>query len=720
MIPLVNGINVSHVTTDEKIQLMNSNATKFDLSTLTDSSLNETFTETPTNNTLIRSFFDQYSSTIGGTYYNQVSIINDATNNKFTISAYDWAPNLEGSKTDITYIVNITPITDLSTIFGDDYTLYKDPQTSPWKTTPSQIDFLQTIKQQPATSNLDLNEVDVKTENMQYDTTKQLYYLVVLAPPNSNKYSGSTNVYFALHQKTVNLLGLNFKFDADISDANIPTASGSIITLNYDGEYNVTDDGTGVSNRSINVPNNYTNTSINLVGNTININPTSGASSITLGENVNANIKINAPTLNLTGAPGYAGIRVPYSSTLTLDGSSNITCNGGATGTRCGAGIGGVVTSDAGPGGDNSILNCGTVNILGTVSITAYGKVSTDNDRGGASAGIGGAGCLYGYAGKCKSVYINTTGVVTAKGGGYNNSNYVYGGSAPGIGGGNVGYYGTGAMYGGDLENIEIRSGTIIVSNGDANSRSIGSGSVIGGGSAVDGMTSGVQYIAVGGSLRNFIMTGGTLICKETTGTFLGSQYYAAGAIIGGGGTFKTQSGTPTTNSNFTSGGLDNFEISGGSIYLIKNLNRDATQNVKATLQTIGRGSINFFQNPPADSTCHAGSIGTFKVNNASIMMNKYVVDKQPVDENNNTLYPCYVPNTINGDTTYGNVLVIPSAEYSVNLVNFTDYDSTVQYSGVIYLPVGTYNDIYINNKIYHANVTAVTSPTATDNIVLS
>jgi hypothetical protein len=89
MIPLVNGINVSHVTTDEKIQLMNSNATKFDLSTLTDSSLNETFTETPTNNTLIRSFFDQYSSTIGGTYYNQVSIINDATNNKFTISAYD-------------------------------------------------------------------------------------------------------------------------------------------------------------------------------------------------------------------------------------------------------------------------------------------------------------------------------------------------------------------------------------------------------------------------------------------------------------------------------------------------------------------------------------------------------------------------------------------------------------------------------------------------------
>jgi hypothetical protein len=95
-------------------------------------------------------------------------------------------------------------------------------------------------------------------------------------------------------------------------------------------------------------------------------------------------------------------------------------------------------------------------------------------------------------------------------------------------------------------------------------------------------------------------------------------------------------------------------------------------------------------------------------------------MDKQPEDEAGNTLYPCYVPNTINDDITYGHTLTIQSIGYSVDLVNFTSYDTTVQYSGVIYLPVGSYNDIVINDKIYHANVVDITSPTATDNIVLA
>jgi hypothetical protein len=574
------------------------------------------------------------------------------------------------------------------------------------------VDFLLAIKSK--TENLDLNQIDIqniKMENIEFDVSKNLYFLTINALPNSLIYYGSANIYFALDEKTVTLLGLNFKFANNVSA--IPTISDNVITLNYDGEYNITDDGTGISNRSINIPDNYVNTSINLVGDQINIKPTSGASAITLGENVNLSLMINAPTLNMQGAPGYAGIRVPYSSSITFNGSSSITCIGGYTTTTAGAGIGGVSTTASGTIDDNSEKNCGTVNIFGTVSIKASGQCSSKGDTGGASAGIGGAGCLYGYGGKCKSVVIDTTGTIETKGGGWNGTGYVYCGSAPGIGGGNVGNYNVNAKYGGNLENFELRNGTVIAANGDSNNLSIGSGSVIGGGSVATGNTSSGTYIGIAGSLLNFKMSGGNLVLKENTGSYF---YFMRGALIGGGGVYKTQTGTPTNDSQFISGNLDNFIMNGGNIYLIRSNNETSAASEKLPCQTIGTGNI-CFSNMPSTGYFASGTMTNFDVTGGSLMMNKaYSVLKTPTNDSNVNVYPCYVPRVINDNVTSGYELTIPSINYHTNLLDYSEYGEI--YSGVVHLPIGNYTDIIINGITYRANVTNITSPTATNNIV--
>jgi hypothetical protein len=87
--PIVNEIVRSDDSINKTLMTSSSDNVKFDLSTLTGNSLNETFTSQPSNNTLLRAFFNQYKDQIGGTYYNQVFITNDTVNKEFSITAYD-------------------------------------------------------------------------------------------------------------------------------------------------------------------------------------------------------------------------------------------------------------------------------------------------------------------------------------------------------------------------------------------------------------------------------------------------------------------------------------------------------------------------------------------------------------------------------------------------------------------------------------------------------
>jgi hypothetical protein len=103
-------------------------------------------------------------------------------------------------------------------------------------------------------------------------------------------------------------LGLILLFNGNQSvetDPSINPSNSKLINLNRGGEYDIFDDGTGVTTRGINILSGTDtapiNTTLNFdTGNVSLVKPTSAAA-ITLGEYNNVQLNINATSTNFTG-----------------------------------------------------------------------------------------------------------------------------------------------------------------------------------------------------------------------------------------------------------------------------------------------------------------------------------------------------------------------------------------------------------------------------------
>ncbi len=644
-------------------------------------------------------------------------VINSIQNGRITISTNIYSVTYEGQ---LTFSYSLQGKQDLSTAITNT-TLFSSESESTWKVAPTSSQLFQRIKE--LNPSVDVNQLCCNVEDVVY--TNGAYRLNVYAPDDSYYYTGTRTVTFQLNlTKETTLLGLKFKYNSTLA---APTVSGNKIQINADGFYAITDDGTGVIDRNITIPNGR-KVEMSINGN-VALQPTS-SNAITLGNNAYLNLSTNA---NLTAigngaqnAAVYAGIRVPYSSEFVITGSNNGSLNvTGGTGYIAGPGIGGNGSNGDTPGPSNrttSDLSCGTVRILGYLNADIKAGNSNMSDKGGASAGIGGGGCICGYAGSCKLVEINTNGTFICEGAG-GTSGYCYSGPGPAIGGGGSGSYkgddgGTTKMFvGGDLESIIIGSGNINCIQRQV-AIIVGSSSAIGGGAGVGACDrKSVILNNRGGDLKSFKMTGGYLSVKGCNGN-MSTISNKLSAIIGGGGGGSVNKGSDqVANSKDISGSLTSFEQTGGNIIIY---NDSARTDTAIGSHTIGRGGCQSENNATQKTY---GTTTKMIVDGGSIAyINGFGTGsftKTPTNSKGQDLYPCFVPKTLNGASTINKTLMVESIGYSTNLCNLATYWADCPYSGVIWLPVGTYNnDINIDGVNFSATVKAAYTQSGTDNIV--
>ncbi|MCL2112205.1 MAG: carbohydrate-binding domain-containing protein [Clostridiales bacterium] len=236
----------------------------------------------------------------------------------------------------------------------------------------------------------------------------------------------------------------------------------------------------------------------------------------------------NTLTLSSSSGAGMAGIQAPAGTTLTIDGTGNLTAVGGWGG---GAGIGG----GTGESGGNITISGGTVTATGGLDSAGVGGGSQGTggnitisggtvvargqmDAAGVGGGVGGAGGTINISG----------GTVTATGA-------TGGGSGAGIGGGRDGDGGT----------IKISGGMITAVANSNSSSGIGGGQHGNGG---DIAISGGMVIATGGenavgignygnysTIGTLNMTGNAIVFANSVSADVTSDDEAGGILLIGG-----------------------------------------------------------------------------------------------------------------------------------------------------------------------------------------
>lgn len=699
--------------------VVNSKTTLIEIFSNPDIPVYKNLFHTPTNEdaySFLHTYLVQNNKTRYLSVLNDI-VINSIQNGRITISADIHSYSYEGQ---LTFSYSLQGKEDLSTAITNT-TLFSSESQSTWKTIPTPAQLFQRIKE--LNPSVGVNQLRCNVEDIAY--TNGSYRLNVYAPDDSYFYTGTRTVTFQLNlTKETTLLGLKFKYNSTLA---APTVSGNKIQINANGFYAITDDGTGVTDRNITIPGGR-KVEMSVNGN-MTLQPT-GNNAITLGNNAYLNLSTNA---NLTAvgngakaAAVYAGIRVPYTSEIVITGSNNGSLNvTGGTGYIAGPGIGGNGSNGDTPGPSNrttSDLSCGTVRILGYLNANIQAGNSNESDKGGASAGIGGGGCVSGYAGNCKLVEINTNGTFVCQGSGGTIS-FCYSGPGPAIGGGGSGSYrgnpggDTKMFVGGDLDSIIIRSGNINCVQKKAVTI-VGESAVIGGGAAV-GSINRESYVlnCVGGNLGSFVMTGGYLSVKGCKDHYQTISNKLSSIIGGGGGGTVNGTSSQSANSKLVGGALTSFELSGGNILIYNDSERTDTT---IGSHTIGRGGCQY-ENAKVPKTY--GATTKMNINGGSIAyINGFGTGsftKTPTNSKGQALYPCFVPVTLNGASTVNKTLTIPSIGYTTNLCNLATYWTDCPYSGVIWLPVGTYNkNINIGGVNFSANVKAVYTQSGNDNKV--
>lgn len=699
--------------------IVNSKTTLTEIFSNPDIPVYENLFHTPTNQdaySFLHTYLVQNNKTRYLSVLNDI-VINSIQNGRITISTNIYSVAYEGQ---LTFSYSLHGKTSLADAIPN-ATLFSSESQSTWKVIPTKAELFKRIKElNPSVS---VNQIDCNIEDIGY--SNGAYTLNVYALDTSYYFTGTRTVTFQLNlTKETTLLGLKFKYNSSLA---APTVSGNKIQINADGFYAITDDGTGVTNRNITIPNGR-KVEMSINGN-MTLQP-DGNNAITLGNNAYLNLSTNA---NLTAigngakeAAVYAGIRVPYTSEIVITGSNNGSLNvTGGTGYIAGPGIGGNGSNGDTPGPSNratSDLSCGTVRILGYLNADIKAGNSNESDKGGASAGIGGGGCICGYAGSCKLVEINTNGTFICEGAG-GTTGFCYSGPGPAIGGGGSGSYkgddgGTTKMFvGGDLESIIIGSGNI-----NCIQRSVaiivGASSAIGGGAGVGACDrKSVILNNKGGDLKSFKMTGGYLSVKGCNSHYKTISNKLSSIIGGGGGGSVNNGSSQATNSKDISGSLTSFEQTGGNILIY---NDSARTDTAIGSHTIGRGGCQSENNATQKTY---GTTTKMLVDGGSIAyINGFGTGsftKTPINSKGQALYPCFVPATLNGASTVNKTLTIPSIGYTANLCNLATYWTGCSYSGVIWLPAGTYTkNINVGGVNFSATVKAVYTQSGTDNIV--
>jgi hypothetical protein len=238
-------------------------------------------------------------------------------------------------------------------------------------------------------------------------------------------------------------LGLTFLFATDDdqnTDPILDEQNQTIISLRRGGEYNITSTDDSSTARGFKLldgtADSEIDAKINIIGNAITLQPTSAAA-ITLGEYNNVEFNVTASTTSFQGYGSYSisypGVRVPYSSTFKVSGSTMLTASGGNNQVACA--IGGITQDGS---SDQLAKSCGTIIFDGNISATLTSGKNSEDGRINGSAVIGGAGCSVSSnkAGDCKGVVINTTGTIVCNQ--PSGSNFRYG-QGPVIGGGGFG-----------------------------------------------------------------------------------------------------------------------------------------------------------------------------------------------------------------------------------------------------------------------------------------
>ncbi len=357
-----------------------------------------------------------------------------------------------------------------------------------------------------------------------------------------NTGSGSSQVLKLAVRSTINV--------SDSSGTNLPTG------VTYNSTSKLFTISTGTTPTTINVIGTTSTNSIvvdsgvsnlTLILNGVSItSPISGNSPIDLQGTASVTIQLansSANTLNAIDASGKAGLHVPSTATVIINGTGSLTVTGGySTGTIAGAGIG---------GGDNE--EGGTITINGG-TITASGGTS--------NSVIGGAGIGGGNKKAGGTINING-GTITAMGGNFSS----------GIGGGNGTSGGNGA------------GGNITISGGNVTATGNGGGAGIGGGNGTNGGN---------GAGGNITISGGNI-----TATGSGGGAGIGGGNIGSAGPINISGGTITAISPGDGAGIgcgisgsgSTINISGNPVIMAVSYSGNGSSK-SAIYATGGSGSI--------------------------------------------------------------------------------------------------------------------------------
>ena len=342
--------------------------------------------------------------------------------------------------------------------------------------------------------------------------------------------------------------------------ANIPP--GTTVTLDQPGLYDISTadlgavvtvaaNGVGLTGKHTNLSV-VINTNITLTLKDANITSTSGSALKAGGMNC---VLVLVGDNSATSASGNAGVNVPDTASLTINGPGTLRAVGGA----CGAGIGGnydattgsisignaaiiatggsgtssqsLAGGGAGIGSGGSDFNATISSITITNSlITATGGngVSDNGYGGGGGAGIGGGGGFTAVSGT--SIMIVKSVVIATGGVGGSSTGIAGGGGGAGVGGGG----GDGNLEpGADGKSIDIDSDSVVMAKGGKGGDS--SGFVGGGGGAAIGGGGGGRE--GGGTAADIILANASLDTASEGGTGgSGTTSGGDGALCGGGG----------------------------------------------------------------------------------------------------------------------------------------------------------------------------------------
>ncbi|MBS6167743.1 S-layer homology domain-containing protein [Dielma fastidiosa] len=328
---------------------------------------------------------------------------------------------------------------------------------------------------------------------------------------------------------------------------------------------------------------------------TIDVHDTdyAGAFLVAAGGKVNFNL---LGTSTLASGHSCAGLQVPETAEVTLDGSGKLMATGGINGAGFGGGFGGdggtikisggMVTATGNSGGAG--IGGGDGGDGGTITISGGTVKATGINSG---AGIGGGNC--GDGGTIKI----SGGTVTAISGG----TIAIGGGA-GIGGGGNGDGGTITISGGTVEAMG-RAGGAGIGGGDCFNQIIGGGTGSGGTVSISGQGTSVTATGDGGydvgsgnnsgsDSGSLSVTDGATLEMKNKGTNVSNPIYQNCTIIDkNGNRTEYNSNDNITLSTSSSGSIpkDSYKISGNSInqsITRTNLRRLANAGKSLTLES--------------------------------------------------------------------------------------------------------------------------------------